>query len=701
MRNLRRVGLLVLLLAALPGRGETAGFAEMRDAVELWHRVFRRLPTLEQFVRGGKPPEASSFGTLEVTLNALGGAEASNPFYPLARGALFTLTLRGDVQKEVSKASQLAGDRVAVRWLLYQTFLRLNERKAADQELERIREVRDRLGLDRIAYLGGHLAHSAQALAARGDSQAAAEALRLATDFDPVAPSVSFAQARILLHQRSPRGILPLMNGWWVSFTSPFYGLNRWANVIASLVIAIPFGVFFVGLVLLLRVTPLFRHDLAEWRRRRLSPATEAFLPVAIYLLPLILGLGLLPALFLALLPVGVYLTARERFLWGIVVLSLVLLPGGYRLLATLITGTTTPRYVALQRLEEGDRSGDAETVLLRWAEEAPHDPIPRFYLGRVHRARGNLKQGIEMYSRVQGGAAPEAAAWTNRGNLAFLAGDLKEAEEAYRKAITLSPNLPYPRFNLSQLLTERLLFEEAQQEYAQAIREMPSLESRMRQATADGRKRVLIDVPLPVTDIWRQILPFGTPSPAMAESLWARKFLGVSLAHLPWMVGGYIFAFVSVLWIRKRRRFARACQQCGRAFCPRCQRLLGEVRFCTRCAILERARMGEIPRSIKNLPAEEVRREPKWIGMALALIPGMKGIYGKKTLRGFVLLAPALVIVSSLLGEVLAPGMYLPGELLPYYIPVSMLMLFCLYGLGALIHRESRRERRMGKRWR
>lgn len=701
MRNFKQVGLLVVLLVAIPARGETAGFAEMRDAVGLWHRVFGRVPALEQFIRGGKAPDASSFGTLEATLNALSGQEASNPFHPLAKGALFTLTKRGDVRKEASKASELAGDRVAVRWLLYQTFLRLEEKKAADREIRRIRTTRDRLGLDRIAYLGGHLAHSAEALAARHDTRAAEEALKLAIDFDSVAPSVSFAQARILLRQGSPRGFLALMKGWWVSFTSPFHGLNRWVNVLASLLIVIPFSVVLVGLVLLLRVTPLFRHDLAEWRRRRLSPATEVFLPFAVYLLPLIFGFGLLPAVLLSLLPLGIYLKGRERLLWGIVVLSLLLLPGGYRLLATVMTSTTTPRYVALLRFEEGDRSRGTETTLLRWAEEAPHDPLPRLYLGRIHRARGQLKQGIEMYSRVKGGAAHEAVAWTNRGNLAFLRGELAEAQTAYKKAIALSPELPYPRFNLSQLLTDRLLFEEAQQEYAQAIHEMPSLESRMRQVTADGRKRVLIDAPLPVTDVWRQILLFDSASPSMAENLWAGRFLGVPLATLPWMVGGYIFAFVGVLWLRKRRRFARACQQCGRAFCSRCQRLLGEVRFCTRCAILERARMGEAPPSIKNLSTEEIHREPRWIGMALALVPGTKGLYGGKTLRGFLILAVALLIVSSVFGEFLAPGMYLPGASLPYHLPAGIVLLFCLYLLSTLIHTESRPRRRKERRWR
>ncbi|MFQ5846819.1 MAG: tetratricopeptide repeat protein [Candidatus Methylomirabilales bacterium] len=701
MRDLRTISLVLFLFLAIPGWGETAGFEEVQEAVAVWHRVFGKLPALEQFIFEGRAPQGASVGALEAALEGVREAEASNPFVPLAGGALSVLAKRGGLRAAAAEASRLAGDRVAVRWLLHRAFRRLGAEDAASHELRRIRAIRDRLGLDRIAYLGWFLAHAAEARAARGDLQGAESALTLAEEFDPVLPEVSFARARIFLGRGSPRGLPPLIRGWWISMTSPLYGLSRWANVLASLLIAIPVCLLVVGLLFILRVTPLFEHDLLEWRRRRFSPLTTRILPIAIYLLPIVVGLGLLPTLLLSLLPLGIYLRGRERLLGTALVLSLLLLPGGYRLLATLITTIASPRYAAVLRMEEGDRGKNTEAALLRWAEEAPHDSLPRFYLGRVHRARGELKQGIAWYSQVQGEGAQTAAIWTNRGNLAFLSGDLARAQQAYEKAIALSPDLPYPHFNLSQLLTERLHFEQAQQEYARAMYEMPSLQDRMQRATADGRKQVLVDAPVPATQLWRQTLSFDSSSPEMAEILWGGRYFRVPLAGLPWVVGLYIVAFGGIFWLRKRRRFARACQECGKVFCPRCQRLLGEVRLCSRCAIIERARAGEVPPTIRSVPGEEGRREPRWIGLALKLVPGLEGLYRGRTLWGFLLLTATLFVVSPLLGVFLASGTYLPGPSLPYHGPVSILLLLCLYMLATLTYTGNHRRRPKERRWR
>jgi hypothetical protein len=228
----------------------------------------------------------------------------------------------------------------------------------------------------------------------------------------------------------------------------------------------------------------------------------------------------------------------------------------------------------------------------------------------------------------------------------------------------------------------------------------MPGLGYRLRRAEAGERKMVAVDAPLPVKQVWRQILSLDKPSPEIAESLWGRMFLGVPLTSVPWVVGGYLVTFGAGFWLRRQRRFARACQECGKAFCPRCQRVLGEVRLCTRCAIIERARAGGVPRGVKNIPAEAPHREPRWLGPALALIPGMEGMYRGRTLWGFLLLAATCVVVSPLLAGVLTPVTYLTGSPMPYTIPASFMILFCLYLLASATYTGNRRRRPGNVRW-
>ena len=700
MRKFNTISLVLLLLLTIPSMGETAGLDEVREAVALWNRVFVRLPGLDQFIRQGKPPQASDLKMLGPALESVSQEEASNPFLSLARGTLEVLSGRAFEAATAAEASTKAGDRVAVRWLLYRTYLRLEEWKAAERELRHIRAIRDRLGLDRIAYIGWDLVRLAEEHAVRGDRQGVDDALTLAEEFSPDDPRVLFARAGISLRRGSPAALGSLMKGWWISLTSPVYGPSRWTNILASLLIAVPLGLLFVGLLLILRVTPLFKHDLAEWTRRRYGPATQMLLPIMLYLLPIIFGLGLLPAILLCLLPLGIYMTGRERLLLGGLILLVLFLPAGYQLFATMLASTSSPRFEAILQVENGNRARKTEAELRRWVEEAPHDLLPRFYLGRVYRSQGRLAQADESYAQAQVLAPHEAAIWNNRGNLALLAGDLPEAQSAYQKAIGLSPGFPQAHFNLSQVLTESLLLEQAEEEYGKAIRQMPSLRYRLQRAEAQEGKMVAIDAPLPVEQVRRRVLFLDSPSPEMAEFLWGRRFLGVPLVTLPWVAGGYLLVFAVSLWLRKHRRFARACQECGKAFCPRCQRVLGEVRLCTRCAIIERARTGGVPRGVKNIATEPPHREPRWIRPTLSLIPGMGGMYRGKTLWGFFLLATTCVVVSPLLGRFLSPTSYLAESPMPYSIPVSLVMLFCLYLLAAATDTGDRHRRSGNVRW-
>src|SRR3972149_1142288 len=89
-----------------------------------------------------------------------------------------------------------------------------DEVRAAAQELKKIREIRDRQGLERIAYLAWDLARSAEARAAAGDLAGAERALTLAEEFDPALPDVFFTRARIYLQRGSPRGVSSLVRGW-------------------------------------------------------------------------------------------------------------------------------------------------------------------------------------------------------------------------------------------------------------------------------------------------------------------------------------------------------------------------------------------------------------------------------------------------------------------------------------------------------
>ena len=141
MKHFKKIGLLLLLLVVIPGWGETAGLDDVREAVALWDRVFVRLPALEEYIQGGQPLEGSNLEVVGAALKSVSREEVSNPFLPLARGVLTALN-QGPFEAAAAEASAKAGDRVAVRWLLYRTYLRLGEWEAADHEPRHDRRAR-------------------------------------------------------------------------------------------------------------------------------------------------------------------------------------------------------------------------------------------------------------------------------------------------------------------------------------------------------------------------------------------------------------------------------------------------------------------------------------------------------------------------------------------------------------------------------
>ncbi len=113
----------------------------------------------------------------------------------------------------------------------------------------------------------------------------------------------------------------------------------------------------------------------------------------------------------------------------------------------------------------------------------------------RGHATRGTraLEAGQIAVALAELGAAvaadpADADAWANLGIARERQGDLRGAEEAYRKAIALAPEAPRPRYNLGTLLAQRGEAREAIEQLAAAVRLAPDFkDARINLATAEA----------------------------------------------------------------------------------------------------------------------------------------------------------------------------------------------------------------------
>jgi hypothetical protein len=87
---------------------------------------------------------------------------------------------------------------------------------------------------------------------------------------------------------------------------------------------------------------------------------------------------------------------------------------------------------------------------------------------------QANLNKTIEAQKRLTSQQPDDAAAWNDLGNLLVLANRPGEAEDAYRKAVTLDPQKESSLFNLALLLQQKGQTKEALKTFEQVLKVAP-----------------------------------------------------------------------------------------------------------------------------------------------------------------------------------------------------------------------------------
>lgn len=562
-------------------------------------------------------------------------------------------------------AAILPAERVnslATHWALRRDYLRDRDERRAQEEEQRVRELRKDLGLENLFVIGASLVRESFDALAAGSAAEAKARCAFAVELAPALPDAHFCLARATL-TKEPLALAAatseLLSGLRAAQQDP-----RLRREVATNAAALVLGGLFVGgllflALLALRHAALYVHDVHHLFPAGVRRWQSGVLAVLLLLLPLLLRLGPVPLLVTALAACAIYASSAE-VLAACAVLALIAaappLAGAVSRLGDF-GGPAGDVYA----LERGEGSSLAQARLQRRLEaRGPEFPVA-FALARKAKREGDLATARALFGRaLEVTAPPEAlgAAHNDLGNVLLLAGDAPGAAAEYRKAIDLRDDLAAAHFNLGRALAflspDQLLKAQEEQERALDL-DRRGIEAFTEGAPRPNRKanRLVLDTQLPESAARTLETSDAALSSGVADEVAAALSgpLPPRLALLwPALAAAALLALHAA---RKMLRPSARCERCGREVCSRCDpEARAAEALCGQCVNVFVVRDGLDPaeRIRKELAVQFYRRRRTTTVRLLNVISGAGHVWLGHPLRGLLYLALMSTLAASVL---------------------------------------------------
>ncbi|MBS2025256.1 MAG: tetratricopeptide repeat protein [Deltaproteobacteria bacterium] len=465
-------------------------------------------------------------------------------------------------------------------WQLRRDYLRDRDERRAEDEENRIRDLRDDFGIDNLFAIGSALVRESQEALAAGAPGLAKKRCLLAVELAPALAEAHTCKARAIFAEDFTAvgsSIAALRDAVRYSWTDPRVQRSVFTNTATVFLFGILIaGVAFVAL-LFARYAKLYLHDFHHIFPKGARPWQTRLLSVALVLSPIFLQLGPVPLLFTALAATAIYVSTLEMAVGLAVLVTVAAAPFGAEGIARLAAYGGAAADVWL--IEHGVGTTAALQRLNRRLEAQSEFPVA-FSLARRAKREGDLAQAEALYKKAteSTGLSTEAlaAARNNLGNVYLLSGDSARAMAQYQQAADLQDGMAAVHFNMSRALglggVEQLEKVQAEQARAKEL-DRAAIDAFTGNSLVVNRKanRFLIDVSLPDATLD----PLNANESLLAEPVGdeARALLGGPLpagfAPIFPLVAG--MAFVALHFLRGRIKPSGRCERCGREVCKRC----------------------------------------------------------------------------------------------------------------------------------
>jgi tetratricopeptide (TPR) repeat protein len=525
--------------------------------------------------------------------------------------------------------------RIQAMWFARKAYLERNQLERAAEQLRAMQEFRRQEGISNLDTLAGAFSYEGFRQLEAGQYGAAHASFRLAKEFDPDLPNAYYGQARSL------RG---LRMGWTASLKEAWEGMqvalrNFWSAylllgnlALIGLIAAGIAGVLFL-IILALKYQPLVRHDLAEWLGRRLPESTAGLAAWALFLLPLMAGLGWMWVLLLWTVAVFPYARWTERLLASLVMVWAVAALPLFHVVGEMFQTSVNPEVRTLVSALRGGYDPEKIRFLSEAAGHGQHSAVTEFLLGSLYKNGGYLNEALLHYKKAVSLNPRLYQAVNNLGNLYFLTQNFSLAQQQYQQAVDLQPDFATGYFNLHLAQYQQFHVEDAERNLETARHLDPEGLGRLR---TQELLTSVVDARLQLEEVWPAIAARSRSGRASGDLTgdWLTPYSAVA---------GFALVASHGVFAHRRRRRARRCFKCGRPFCSRCRSGTQFPDFCSQCVHLFIKRDGLAP-STKRAKLDEVRRfetNRRRLGRLLSLAaPGVGHVWGDRATFGFMSLS-------------------------------------------------------------
>jgi hypothetical protein len=467
----------------------------------------------------------------------------------------------------------------------------------------------------------------------------------------------------------------------------------------ASALLALVATMFAVIGVLFLRVARLLLHDFHHLFPRATMRWQSAGFALVLLGIPIVLRLGMMPAVLFFFAAAVTYLSVAERWVCAVLISLVALVPTASRWLAV---ESSLPGTIAEQvhQLERGGREANVAAEQTRARALQKKAEFAELYaLGRYELRRGRLEAAIAHFEMAAAKRSNEPRLLTNLGNAMFAKGDLEGAAEAYTNAGSLDPSLVAPFYNLTVLYTRRVaaLPPSAAVAEVQKVQNVADVVQRLDPTLVPPKdvqelhlNRALLSPPLSSAEI--ADLPRSGDKEGKIESQLSLQLLGNVDPAVAWSYPmPAALALMGLGAVLRRTKASKGCMRCGRPVCRRCDPELsaGSV-LCQQCVNVF-ARKNAVEPAIKirkQIEIAQFKARTEKLTYALGVLcAGAGHVFAGLVARGAIYAFAFLLVLFNILfrhGLMRYPYGSEPLflQLTPLAVALSAVYLFVLRGL-------------------